>query len=159
VIPYTHASNDSFWLRFIKVASAGAQKRKSICLGVRVCFTSLLIGFIDTTRSFLEAIEQEAHHRRAGVIPDLNSYIKHRRHTSSVFCCFVLAEYAHHLDLPEEIVEHPLLKNMADASNDFVCWSNVRENSSKECSRFDAHCFWRTGSIFLQRRTSARGYA
>ncbi|EIN08495.1 terpenoid synthase [Punctularia strigosozonata HHB-11173 SS5] len=112
----------SFWLRFLKIASPGAQKR-----------------FIDTTRSFLAAIEQEARDRRAGVIPDLESYIQQRRHTGGVLPCFILAEYASHLTLPDEVVEHPVLKNMADASNDFVCWSNDLFSYNVEQARGDTH--------------------
>jgi hypothetical protein len=38
---------------------------------------------------------------------------------------FVLIEYLNNLDLPDEVMEHPLMRSLNDAANDLVTWSNV----------------------------------
>jgi Terpene synthase family 2, C-terminal metal binding len=33
---------------------------------------------------------------------------------------------ANNLDLPEEVMDHPIVRSLTEAANDLVTWSNVR---------------------------------
>jgi len=74
---------------------------------------------------FFDAVAKQADDRKNGHIPDLESYIVTRRDTSGCKPCFVLAEYAAQIDLPDVVVSHPVIMAMEEATNDFVTWSNV----------------------------------
>ena len=71
-------------------------------------------------------MSQQALDRADGAIPDLESYIALRRDTSGCKPCWALIEYANNLDIPDEIMEHPIIRSLGEAANDLVTWSNVR---------------------------------
>lgn len=96
-----------YWVRLIQTASPGAQQR-----------------FIETFDMFFQAVTQQAMDRANGVIPDLESYIAIRRDTSGCKPCWALIEYANNLDLPWEIMDHPIIRGLGEAANDLVTWSN-----------------------------------
>jgi len=98
----------SYWKRLIKDGSPGAQQR-----------------FMSTMDLFFQAITIQARDRRDGVIPDLDSYISVRRDTSGCKPCWALVEYANGLDIPDEVMEHPVVEALGEAANDLVTWSNV----------------------------------
>ena len=75
---------------------------------------------------FFKAVTIQARDRAAGVIPDLEDYIVVRRDTSGCLPCWALIEYASGLDLPDEVMEHPIIQSLDEATNDLVTWSNVR---------------------------------
>ena len=81
--------------------------------------------FIHTFDLFFRAITQQAADRRAGVIPDLESYIELRRDTSGCKPCWALIEYANGLNIPDDIMSHPIIETLGEAANDLVTWSNV----------------------------------
>ena len=56
---------------------------------------------------------------------DVESYIILRRETSALRPSFVLIELAAGIDLPDMVVEHPVVKSMEVAINDWVSWTNV----------------------------------
>ena len=74
---------------------------------------------------FFKAITTQARDRAAGVIPDLEDYIVVRRDTSGCKPCWALIEYANNLDLSDEVMEHPIIQGLDEATNDLVTWSNV----------------------------------
>ena len=74
---------------------------------------------------FFKAVAIQARDRAADVVPDLEDYIAVRRDTSGCRPCWVLIEYAYGLDLPDEVMEHPIIQGLDDATNDLVAWSNV----------------------------------
>lgn len=82
--------------------------------------------FIDTMDLYLDSVGRQAADRIEERTPDLESYIALRRDTSACKTCFALMEFANGLDLPDEVSEHPLIREMEDATNDLVSWSNVR---------------------------------
>ena len=49
------------------------------------------------------------------------------RDTSGCKTGFAFIEYAANIDLPFEVVEHPIIKAMSDATNDLVSWANVSQ--------------------------------
>ena len=74
---------------------------------------------------FFKAVTIQAHDRAAGIIPDLEDYIIMRRDTSGCKPCWALVEYANGLDISDEVMEHPILQSLSEATNDLVTWSNV----------------------------------
>ena len=76
---------------------------------------------------FFKAVTIQARDRFAGVIPDLEDYIIVRRDTSGCKPCWALIEYASGLDLPDEVMEHPIIQSLDEATNDLVTWSNVSD--------------------------------
>ena len=79
---------------------------------------------------FLGAVAQEASDRMNNHTPDLDSYIVCRRDNGACKACFQLIEYAGGFGLPEEVVQHPVLQSLEEATNDFVDWSNVSTSAS-----------------------------
>jgi len=75
---------------------------------------------------FFIAVAKEVDDRAKGHISDFESYITVRRDTSGCKPCFVLIEYAARIDLPDEVMWHPVIMAMEEATNDFVTWSNVK---------------------------------
>ena len=79
----------------------------------------------ETLELFFQAIQQQAIDRAKGTIPDLESYIALRRDTSGCKCTWALIDCAYSLNLPEEAMEHPIIRSLGEATNDFVSSSNV----------------------------------
>lgn len=111
-----------FWKRLIKDGSPGAQQR-----------------FMSTMDTFFQAITIQAKDRRDGVIPDLDSYISVRRDTSGCKPCWALTEYANGLDIPDEVIEHPVVEALGEAANDLVTWSNDVFSYNREQAKGDTH--------------------
>lgn len=44
--------------------------------------------------------------------------------------CWALIEYAYNLNIPDEVMDHPTIRNLGEAANDLVTWSNVSDISS-----------------------------
>ena len=81
---------------------------------------------------FFAAVARQASDRMNGRIPDLESYIACRRDTSGCKPCFQLIEYAGGFGLPGEVVQHPLVQSLEEATNDLnlIAWSNVKRSAS-----------------------------
>ncbi|EAU88892.1 hypothetical protein CC1G_12294 [Coprinopsis cinerea okayama7 len=111
-----------FWSRCIPDCGPGTQAR-----------------FKETFGSFFEAVNIQARARDEGVIPDLESYIDVRRDTSGCKPCWVLIEYALGIDLPDFVVEHPVIAALNQGTNDLVTWSNDIFSYNVEQSKGDTH--------------------
>ena len=74
---------------------------------------------------FFEAVHQQAVHRATGVVPDLGTYTELRRETSACRPLFDLIEYSLDLELPDVVVQDPVIVTLNDAVNDLISWSNV----------------------------------
>jgi len=81
--------------------------------------------FKETIGLFFEAVNGQAKDRDANQIPDLESFIDLRRDTSACKSTFDMIEYAYDLDLPQHVLEHPVIEALKQSSNDLVSWSNV----------------------------------
>ncbi|TFK33445.1 isoprenoid synthase domain-containing protein [Crucibulum laeve] len=95
--------------------------------------------FIHSMDLFFKAVAQQASDRAHGVTPDLESYITIRRDTSGCKPCFQLIEFAGGIDLPQEVVDHPIIQSLEEATNDLVTWSNDIFSFNVEQSRQDTH--------------------
>ncbi|KAG2008219.1 terpene synthase [Coprinopsis cinerea AmutBmut pab1-1] len=111
-----------YWRRMILTASPGSQQR-----------------FIETFDFFFQSVTQQAIDRLTGEIPDLESYIALRRDTSGCKPCWALIEYANNLDLPDEVMDHPVVRSLGEAANDLVTWSNDIFSFNVEQSKGDTH--------------------
>ncbi|KAH7912167.1 isoprenoid synthase domain-containing protein [Hygrophoropsis aurantiaca] len=111
-----------FYRRMIATAAPGACQR-----------------FIETFDFFFQAVHQQANDRANGEIPDLESYIALRRDTSGCKPCWALIEYANNLDIPDEVIDHPLIRSLGEAANDLVTWSNDIFSYNVEQSKGDTH--------------------
>ncbi|KAK7690879.1 hypothetical protein QCA50_005981 [Cerrena zonata] len=86
--------------------------------------------FIDTIGSYVNGVVKQAGNRDEDSIPDLESYVSLRRETSALRPSFVLIEFAAGIDLPDEVVDHPLIRSMEMAVNDWTSWTNASPNST-----------------------------
>nr|BBH51500.1 putative sesquiterpene synthase [Clitopilus sp.] len=111
-----------FWARCIPDAGPGCQAR-----------------FKETLELFFEAVNIQARARDDDVVPDLESYIDVRRDTSGCKPCWALIEYALDIDLPDFVVEHPIIEALNQSTNDLVTWSNDIFSYNVEQSRGDTH--------------------
>ncbi|KAF8629977.1 hypothetical protein AX17_005542 [Amanita inopinata Kibby_2008] len=112
----------SFFSRLVQTAGPGCRER-----------------FIESMQLFFTAVAQQALDRASGMTPDLESYITVRRDTSGCKPCFQLIEYVGRFDLPQEVVEHPVIQSLEEATNDLVTWSNDIFSYNVEQSRNDTH--------------------
>ncbi|KDQ58520.1 hypothetical protein JAAARDRAFT_129042 [Jaapia argillacea MUCL 33604] len=113
-----------YWLRL--VADAGAPE-------------SAQRQFASSFEAFLKSLHQQAKDRTIGSIPDLESYIALRRDTSGCRPCSALISCANRLDIPDEVINHPVVRALEDATNDLVTWSNDIFSYNVEQSRGDTH--------------------
>ena len=75
--------------------------------------------------TYFQAVHQQAFYRAERVVPDLETYIEMRRETSGCKPAFDLIEYSLGLELPDDVIEHPIVMALKQGANDFVTWSNV----------------------------------
>ncbi|KLO14895.1 terpenoid synthase [Schizopora paradoxa] len=111
-----------FWQRCIKHAGPDVQAR-----------------FKESLHMFFEAVHVQASDRAKGVVEDLESYIELRRDTSGCKPVFDLVEYSLDINLPDAVVNHPVVKALNQGSNDLVTWSNDIFSYNVEQSRGDTH--------------------
>ncbi|KAL7279160.1 hypothetical protein ACG7TL_007000 [Trametes sanguinea] len=95
--------------------------------------------FIETMDLFFRAVAQQAKDRARGDIPSLEEYIALRWDTSGCKPCFALIEYAAGIDLPDEVISHPTIRDLEEATNSLVTWSNDIFSYNVEQARRDSH--------------------
>ncbi len=96
---------------------------------------------------FFQAVHQQALFRANGVVPDLETYIDMRRDTSGCKPVFDLIEYSLDLELPNVVVEDPVIVALNQGANDLVTWSNVSARSFVRVT--PASWLWVTYSLFV----------
>ncbi|KAG2031502.1 isoprenoid synthase domain-containing protein [Suillus americanus] len=112
----------SFFSRFRETAGPGCTER-----------------FIHRTELFLAAVAKQVDDRAKGNMYHLESYTTLRRDLVGVKPCFALIEFVAGIDLPDEVVSHPVVKALEDATNDHVAWADDILSYNKEQSRGDEH--------------------
>ncbi|KAG2114146.1 isoprenoid synthase domain-containing protein [Suillus discolor] len=113
----------SFFSRFKETAGPGCTQR-----------------FIDASELYFAAVAKQVDDCAKGHVYDIGSYIALRRHMGAMRLFFNLIEFAARIDLPDEVVSHPVVKALEDATNDHVCWHNDILSYNKEQSR--GHAPW-----------------
>ncbi|KAJ7891626.1 isoprenoid synthase domain-containing protein [Mycena olivaceomarginata] len=113
---------------------------KDICKRIKQTSTPAVYHrFVETFDLFLQSVHDQAIHRTTGVIPTLEDYIRLRRDTSGCKPCWAIIEYANNLDIPNNIMDHPVVHGLGEAANDLVAWSNDVFSYSVEQSKGDTH--------------------
>jgi len=108
VPPFFFLSAFSFWSHCIHDCAPAVQQR-----------------FKSHMQMFFQAVHQQAFYHADGIVPDLKTYIERRRNTSGCKPMFDLVKYSLDLELPDDIVEHPVIVTLNQGTNDLVMWSNV----------------------------------
>ncbi|KAG2066193.1 terpenoid synthase [Suillus decipiens] len=80
--------------------------------------------FIRGSELFFAAVAKQVDDRTKGNKYDLESYIALRRHLVALKICDPLIEFVARINLPDEVVSHPVIKALEDAVNDHASWSN-----------------------------------
>jgi hypothetical protein len=70
-------------------------------------------------------IQKEAEYRESGKVVNMGYYHDVRRGSSAALTCFALFEPVFGIDLPNEVVEHPVFKEISIISMYLFCWYNV----------------------------------
>ena len=81
-------------------------------------------------KSYMQAVQQQASYRGDGIIPDPETYIAERRETTACKPAFDLVEYGLGIELPEYVLEHPVILALNQSANDLVGWANVSATPS-----------------------------
>lgn len=116
--PYTDTKHEcSYSARFLEDSKLNCARR-----------------FVEAMDLFMKAVTEQAAHRQKGHTPDMESYIALRRDSSASRPCYVLIEYANRIDLPDEVIEHPLIRSMEHAINDWASWTNVSKVHTQDKS-------------------------
>ncbi|KAJ7145758.1 isoprenoid synthase domain-containing protein, partial [Mycena epipterygia] len=95
--------------------------------------------FIETFDFWLQSVNEQARDRTSGTIPTLDDYITKRRDNSACKPCFVMIQYVSNLEISDEIMDHPVIRGMGEATNDLVAWSNDLFSYSVEHAKGDTH--------------------
>ncbi|KAF8912142.1 isoprenoid synthase domain-containing protein [Gymnopilus junonius] len=125
-----------FWARCIPDCGPGAQAR-----------------FKETMQLFFEAVNIEARARDEGILPDLESYIDVRRDTSGCKPCWALIEYGLGIDLPDFVVENPIVRALNQGTNDLVTWSNYQGISLQEAVDYVGDLCAQTINAFVENKS------
>jgi Delta6-protoilludene synthase len=80
-----------------------------------------------TWLAYAESVAQQAEDRSKACIHDLETYFPLRRHTSGAPSTIAL--YEMDMDIPDEIREHPILREMETIAVDLIVIANVRSSS------------------------------
>ena len=94
-----------------------------------------LLRFIDRCQAYIDAVVEEARLREQEEILDLDSYTILRRENSAVRACFSLIPYALRIDLPDKVVNNPIVHQLHLTGVDMVCWANVSDLLLFACSQ------------------------
>jgi Terpene synthase family 2, C-terminal metal binding len=73
----------------------------------------------------IEAAAEEAGYRTRDEVLDVDEYIKLRRLNSAIYACFALIDPMLGIELPEEVLNHPILTRVCQSANDMVWIANV----------------------------------
>ncbi|CUA76131.1 hypothetical protein RSOLAG22IIIB_12060 [Rhizoctonia solani] len=80
--------------------------------------------FVEATESYTRAITQEMIHKHAGHIQTFEEYRKYRPDTSAVKIALATLEYAHGIDIPDEVLHNPIISELTLAGNEILTWAN-----------------------------------
>lgn len=92
---------------------------------MRDCAPAVQQRFKTNMRTYFQGVQQEASYRTGGFSPDLQTYIEIRRETSACKPVFDLIEYSLDLELPDDVIEDPIIMALNQGANDLVTWANV----------------------------------
>lgn len=121
---------DRFWELAITTASPRAQER-----------------FIEAFESYTQSVIRQAKDRHYGVIRDIHSYLEIRRETIGAKPSFVVLEMD--MELPDEVLTHPVIQQLAALSIDMICLGNVCQFTSMSEITVDPNTLGSTGHLLV----------
>ncbi|GJJ08117.1 hypothetical protein Clacol_002325 [Clathrus columnatus] len=104
-----------FWLSCLPDAPSGFQTR-----------------FVEDINLFLAARHIQAIQRKNRIIPSIEQYMDIRRDSSAYKPLFDFLEYTLEIDIPDEVMDHPVVQALKDCTNDFCTWANDIYSYNKE---------------------------
>ncbi|CAE6455443.1 unnamed protein product [Rhizoctonia solani] len=96
---------------------------------------------IEAVGDFSRTIIKESVNKAENYVETIEEYITTRRSTSAVEQVYAMSEYAHCLDLPDEIHCNPIIVELGTAGNDILSWANDIYSFPAEDSRGQLHNF------------------
>jgi len=130
------------WKQMIEEGNAHAISVLMYDLWLRIvpgCGPLVQKRFERTFDGFFLTITEEAKLRKKGIAPSIDEYLTRRRENGAVRPCFALIEYAHTIELPDDVFDHPLMRHLEDWAVDLVCWANDVYSFPVEYARGDTH--------------------
>lgn len=97
-------------------------RNRFIATGIQPCTYR---RFIDCAHDYMEAVVEEARLREFDEVLDMNAFQTLRRNNSAVTTVLSLIPYCLHIDLMDDVIEHPVCQRMFFNAVDMVCWANV----------------------------------
>ena len=93
--------------------------------------------FIAAYTEYLDSVIEESADRAAGRIRSIPEYLELRRLTIGGYPSFLCLELG--LDIPDEVMEHPMIKSLLALVAETVILTNVGIFPSDECVLSDKH--------------------
>ena len=81
---------------------------------------------------FATAIGVQVENSARAFIPTPMEVLEIRRASAGSWALFVLMEYAEEIQLPQEVFDHPAIKQMEDSANDQILITNDMLSYAKE---------------------------
>ncbi|CAL1519247.1 terpene synthase family protein [Chitinophaga sp. MM2321] len=97
------------------------------------------LRFIRSMEDYFNSCLWEAENREAGIVPTVADYVRMRPFTGALFADVEAIDIIEKIYLPEEMLQHALLKRMVLACNNIVCWANDLFSCNKEARQGDVH--------------------
>ncbi|KAJ1300592.1 hypothetical protein OPQ81_002246 [Rhizoctonia solani] len=97
--------------------------------------------FIDALDDYNRAIIEESIRMTKNYVETIDEYTAARRDTSGFKQTFAMLEYAHCLEIPDEIHRHPIVNELAIAGGDILAWANDIYSFPAEQSHGQLHNF------------------
>ncbi|CAE6504051.1 unnamed protein product [Rhizoctonia solani] len=95
--------------------------------------------FIEGAEGYTKAAIQDTIDRAAGRVLTIEEYIQLRAESSGVKWAYAAMEYAHGVELPDEVHDDPIISELALAGNQILTWSNDIYSFSLEQAKGYTH--------------------
>ncbi|CAE6453961.1 unnamed protein product [Rhizoctonia solani] len=95
--------------------------------------------FVEGAKSYMEAAIQDNVNRSAGRVLTIDEYVQLRAESSGVKWAYAALEYAHGIELPDEVHKDPIVSELALAGNHILTWSNDIYSFSLEQAKGYTH--------------------
>ncbi|CAE6390814.1 unnamed protein product [Rhizoctonia solani] len=95
--------------------------------------------FVEATEKYTRAITQEMADKHTGHVQTLEEYRKCRQDTSGVKLSLAALEYAHKIDMPDQVLHDPTISELSLAANEILTWANDIFSFRNEQARGHTH--------------------
>ncbi|CAE6530155.1 unnamed protein product [Rhizoctonia solani] len=95
--------------------------------------------FIEGAEGYTKAAVQDTIDRAAGRVLTIDEYIQLRAESSGVKWAYAAMEYAHGIELPDEVHNDPIITELGLAANQILTWSNDIYSFSLEQAKGYTH--------------------